>query len=124
MTALLDGPLTALFTGDLGEDAQNALLALGPLPKVDVVKVAHHGSADQSPELYREVAAGVGLISCGVDNDYPPPPPRLLRILAAVGTQPVRTDESGLILVRPRPGGGVVVWTERPITAAVWTPAK
>jgi competence protein ComEC len=124
VTLDVSGRLHSIFTGDLGEDAQNALLAAGPLPRYDVVKVAHHGSADQSPAFYAAAGAGIGLISVGLDNDYGHPTSRLLGILRDVGTQPLRTDESGTILISAGAGGGVRVWTQRPVTAAVWTPAR
>lgn len=123
ITLLVRGRLTSLFTGDLGEDAQNALLAAGALPRVDVMKVAHHGSADQSPAFYRAAAAEVGLVSVGRENEYGHPTARALRILAAVRTQPFRTDQDGLLLVSSTPAG-VSVWSEHPVTAAVWQPAK
>ena len=78
-TTSMDGLL--LLTGDLGEDAQNALLAAGPLPRVDVVKVAHHGSRDQSPAFYAAAAAAYGVVSVGAGNDYGHPTRRLLGIL-------------------------------------------
>ncbi|RIX28197.1 ComEC/Rec2 family competence protein [Amnibacterium setariae] len=114
---------SALLTGDLGEAAQDALLAAGPVPHVDVVKVAHHGSADQSPALYAAAAAPIGVVSVGAGNDYGHPTRRLLGILRSTGMQPVRTDQDGLVLVARRQGRAVV-WTERPVTAAVWTPAE
>ena len=120
---LVHGRLTSIFTGDLGEDAQNALLAAGPLPRVDVVKVAHHGSSDQSPAFYATVQATLGIVSVGVDNDYGHPTARLLRILRMTGTEPVRTDENGLVLVSAA-DGRITLWTERPRTAAEWVPAK
>ena len=104
------GCLTAAFLGDLDERAQGRLPHLGT---VDVVKVAHHGSSDQSEALHRELGATVGLIGVGADNDYGHPTERLLDILAGVGTTPVRTDEDGLILLSPGPDGTVSVWTER-----------
>jgi competence protein ComEC len=117
------GDASLLLTGDLGEEAQNALLAAGPLPRTDVVKVAHHGSADQSPAFYAAAHAAFGIVSVGAGNDYGHPTRRLLGILRATGTQAVRTDEDGLVLVSWR-SGRVRVWTERPVTAAVWDPAK
>lgn len=124
VTTLVTGGLTGLFAGDLDEATENAIMALGPLPHVDVVKVAHHGSANNSAAFYRALAAPVGLISCGAGNDYHHPTTRLLAMLRAAGTQPIRTDEDGLILVGPAAGGIARVWTERPVTAAVWTPAE
>jgi competence protein ComEC len=84
------------------------------IPQVDVVKVSHHGSADQSAGLYEQLDATVGLVGVGTDNDYGHPTEALLGILAATGTTALRTDLDGLILVAPgdRPGE-VDVWTER-----------
>jgi competence protein ComEC len=108
------GCLSSLFLGDLGEQAQALVLAAGPVAKADVVKVGHHGSADQSQRLYERVAATVGVISVGADNDYGHPTRRLLDILAGVGTRAERTDVSGLVLLSPGAGtGDVRVWTER-----------
>jgi competence protein ComEC len=108
------GCLSSLFLGDLGEDSQARLLAANPLGTVDVVKVAHHGSADQSERLYARLGAVVGLIGVGADNGYGHPTDRLLELLARVGTQAERTDEHGLILLAPGVDGGTVtVWTQR-----------
>jgi competence protein ComEC len=123
ITLFVTGRLRSLFTGDLGEDAQNALLAAGPLPRVDVVKVAHHGSADQSPAFYAAAGAAVGLMGVGAHNDYHHPTARLLRILRADRVAPFRTDQDGLLLVARATEGGLRVWTEHPVTAAVWSPA-
>ncbi|MDM4761804.1 ComEC/Rec2 family competence protein [Galbitalea sp. SE-J8] len=107
--------LSVLDLGDLGEESQARLLGLeraeGGLPHVDVVKVAHHGSRDQDPELYARAAAAVGLIGVGADNDYGHPTAELLATLASVGTSALRTDLDGEYLVAPGPDGGVRVWT-------------
>lgn len=106
--------LSALFLGDLGQESQSRLLGLGGLPRVDVVKVAHHGSRDQEPRLYAAVGAAVGLIGVGADNSYGHPTADLLDTLASVGTEALRTDREGLLLVAPPVGdGGIRVWTER-----------
>ena len=83
-----------------------------PAP-VDIVKVAHHGSADQSARLYERLRARVGIVSVGAENHYGHPTDRLLDILNEVGTAIARTDLEGMILVSPRPDGAVSVWTER-----------
>lgn len=124
VTALVTGGLSGLFTGDLDAASEQEIMALGPLPHVDVVKVAHHGSADNSAAFYRALGAPIGLISCGAGNDYHHPTGSLLTMLRAAGTQPVRTDEDGMILVGAGAGGAEQVWTERPVTAALWTPGK
>lgn len=121
--------LRSLFLGDLGEQAQDALLASRTVRAVDVVKVAHHGSADQSPALYSALAARLGLVSVGDHNGYGHPTQSALRMLAAAGTAVARTDEQGLLLVSPRAGAasgtsdevgasGPSVWSERPSAAS------
>lgn len=107
------GCLSALFLGDLGADSQSLVLASGDIPRVDVVKVAHHGSADQSERLYASTGARLGLISVGADNDYGHPTPSLLAILAANGITAARTDREGLVLVAPGDDGALTVWSER-----------
>jgi competence protein ComEC len=108
------GCLSSVFLGDLGEQPQALMLAAGPLPHVDVVKVAHHGSADQSARVYEQADATVGVIGVG-ENDYGHPNPRLLDLLAGVGTLAARTDTEGLVLLSPGAAPGeVALWTERP----------
>ncbi len=108
--------LSSMFVGDLDETAQNLMLAANPsLPRLDVLEVAHHGSADQSAAMYQRVAGSVGLIGVGLHNRYGHPTQHLLSILASVGTLPARTDTEGLILLSPgRKPGTVAVWSEHP----------
>ncbi|MFE5671457.1 ComEC/Rec2 family competence protein [Agromyces sp. NPDC056523] len=102
----------AVFLGDLGADAQAAMRHAHELGRADMVKVAHHGSADQDPELYRELAAPVGLIGVGEANGYGHPTPSLLGILAETGTVVVRSDRSGAgALVVD--SGRFALWSER-----------
>ncbi len=98
--------LTVLLLGDLEPAAQRELLALHPdLPPVDVLKVAHHGSAYQDPELMRRLRPRLALVSAGVGNPYGHPAPRTLAALRSEGTTTLRTDTDGSIAVTvPRPG--------------------
>jgi competence protein ComEC len=93
--------IRSVFLGDLDEEGQVALLDAGPIGPVDVVKVAHHGSGDQSPALYAELRASVGLVSVGADNGYGHPTRSLLNLLGSAGTAVVRTDQDGLAVVAP-----------------------
>ncbi|HEY4270220.1 MAG TPA: ComEC/Rec2 family competence protein [Galbitalea sp.] len=113
-----NGCLSSMFVGDLDQKAQNLMLSANPtLPRLDVIEVAHHGSADQSPELYERVRATIGLIGVGLHNTYGHPTEHLLDILASVGTRPARTDTQGLVLLAPgQSPGDVVEWSERPDT--------
>ncbi|MFI6872750.1 ComEC/Rec2 family competence protein [Streptomyces sp. NPDC050400] len=101
--------LTMLLLGDLEPAAQRALSRSGPgvgLPPVDVLKVAHHGSAYQDPELMRRAAPRLALISCGADNPYGHPAPRTVAALRAGGAAVLRTDRDGAIAVVGGGGGG------------------
>lgn len=112
--ACVRGCLSLLMLGDLGQSGQDRLLSAVALQPVDVVKVSHHGSADQSDELYERAAAAVGLIGVGADNSYGHPTEELLRMLADAGTTPARSDERGLVLVSPGTTPGTVrVWSQR-----------
>ena len=82
------------------------------MPDVELVKVAHHGSADQSSALYRRLAADVGLVGVG-ENRYGHPAARALGILRASGTEVFRSDRHGLVLVAEDAAGRLEVWTER-----------
>ena len=98
--------LTLLLLGDLEPPAQQALLRSpsgAGLGAVDVLKVAHHGSAYQDPDLIRRVAPRLALISCGVDNPYGHPAPSTVAALRASGAEVLRTDEDGAVAVA---GGG------------------
>ncbi|GAA1062249.1 ComEC/Rec2 family competence protein [Agromyces bracchium] len=102
----------AIFLGDLGREAQDAMRRSTDLPRVDLVKVAHHGSADQSAELYGELAASVGLIGVGAENGYGHPTASLLGQLDDARTVAVRSDVSGDSALRAVPGG-FELWSER-----------
>lgn len=94
--------LTLLMLGDLEPPAQRALLRSSvatELGAVDVLKVAHHGSAYQDPWLIRAVAPRLALISVGADNPYGHPAPSTLAALRAGGAAVLRTDEDGAIAV-------------------------
>lgn len=110
----LDAPTyRAVFLGDLGEGAQERMLASVELGPVDLVKVAHHGSADQSERLYEELDATVGVIGVGADNGYGHPTDRLLGLLLESGTTAVRTDRSGTATLTADGEGGFRLWSER-----------
>ncbi len=109
------GCLSAILLGDLGEQAQARLLASAHPASVDLVKVSHHGSGDQSAALYAALGAAVGLIGVGADNDYGHPTESALGVLASAGTVAYRTDRHGMVLVAPgERAGELLVWTQRP----------
>jgi competence protein ComEC len=88
-----------LLCGDIEPAAQRALLESWAAGPVDVLKVAHHGSAYQSPELLAALRPRVAVISVGADNDYGHPAPRTLRALHRLGALVRRTDRDGTVAV-------------------------
>ncbi|MFM5903645.1 MAG: ComEC/Rec2 family competence protein, partial [Microbacteriaceae bacterium] len=101
-----DLPGMILFTlADQGERGQMRMvqnhfeLLQNPESKPVVVKVSHHGSADQYQELYEFLRPAVSLVSVGVRNPYGHPTKRTLDLLSRIGSQVVRTDLVGGVAV-------------------------
>lgn len=96
---LTHGEKTFLFTGDAEEPTEQALQQLD-VGKVDVLKVAHHGSGHSStPGFLRAVDATFALVSCGEGNRYGHPDPESMKRLKRSGALIFRTDLSGQIRV-------------------------
>lgn len=98
--------LRALLLGDIEREAARALLTelqQAGAGAFDVVKVAHHGSANRLDALYAYAAAPVAIISVGAGNDYGHPAASTVAMLRGLGARVLRTDESGDIAVRPAP---------------------
>lgn len=104
--------LTLLALGDLGEEKQQEMLRAVFVQRVDMVKVSHHGSADQSALLYQRIAATYGLISVGAANSYGHPTEKTLRMLRNSQTLPLRTDELGSIAIMRSHDGKWRIWSE------------
>lgn len=103
-----------LLLGDLSASPQRAVAASGRLdPPYAVVKVAHHGSADQDVALYAAARPSVAVITVGIDNDYDHPRPEILDVLETTGARVARTDQDGLIALWSSPGGAVALWRDR-----------
>ncbi|WP_052226413.1 ComEC/Rec2 family competence protein [Microbacterium mangrovi] len=118
------GMPTGLFLGDTDEVAQAAILRTGGLrPPYEVVKVAHHGSADQDPPLYAALRAPVALISVGAGNDYGHPRAPTLQFLAADRADIHRTDQEGIVTVTET-SAGPALWHEHDRTAPQLTPGR
>ena len=91
------GSVDVLLTADAESPVT---LPLDP-PPVEILKVAHHGSADDGlPRLLALTRPEVAVISCGKNNDYGHPTPSTLAALdAAPGLDVFRTDRQGGIVI-------------------------
>ncbi|HYP73420.1 MAG TPA: MBL fold metallo-hydrolase, partial [Microbacterium sp.] len=106
------GVPTMITLGDLSAEGQRAMAAGAALRGgYDVVKVAHHGSADQDAALYRTLRPAVALVTVG-ENDYGHPRAETLALLSGLGAFVARTDREGMLAVW-RDDEGLRVWHER-----------
>jgi competence protein ComEC len=92
-----------LFTGDSEEPTERALVRNG-LPKFEVVKVAHHGSAHSSVHSFVEAVVDpalptFALVSVGDGNRYDHPDHDAMMRWRDAGAMVFRTDKSGQIRI-------------------------
>ncbi len=92
------GAISFLFTGDIERDAEHYLVANGRIPRAQIVKVAHHGSASSSTsDFLEQVNPSVAVIMVGDGNHYGHPSVSTLVRLA--GLDIYRTDMHGTITI-------------------------
>lgn len=92
------GGLSWLLTGDLEEEGEAELINAFPQLKVDVLKVAHHGSDTSTTALFLErVQPKIALISVGKHNRYGHPSPDVIERLRKRNVIILRTDRHGAI---------------------------
>jgi competence protein ComEC len=104
------GEIDALLTADAETDVTARLVSR----RIEILKVAHHGSEDPglSSEL-RELRPAIAVISCGRGNDYGHPRASTLAALrASPGLDLYRTDENGRVVVESD-GRRLTVRTDR-----------
>ena len=100
------GSFSGLFTGDIDQSNELALVGSGLLRKTTVLKVAHHGSKYSSSEKFLElVEPEVAVISVGAKNSYGHPNGDVLMRLDGVGAKVLRTDQLGTIEFSVEPSG-------------------
>ncbi|MBD1371113.1 DNA internalization-related competence protein ComEC/Rec2 [Hazenella sp. IB182357] len=89
-----------LMTGDIEVDAEKEINARWQLPRVDVLKVAHHGSATSTQnDWVNRLRPQHAIISVGQHNRYQHPSPEVLTRLTSVNANIWRTDEQGAIVI-------------------------
>jgi competence protein ComEC len=102
VTMVFDSPNYHLITlADLGERGQMRLaVEMGEWmhdTRPTIMKVSHHGSADQYAEFIEHIKPDFALISVGKRNSYGHPTARTLELLRRAGSRILRTDEFGSI---------------------------
>lgn len=92
-----------LLTADCTQDTEKQMLTDDRWPTAEILKVAHHGSRMTTSEaLLTKVQPQASIISVG-PNLYGHPSPDTIQRLAAAGTQTMRTDLEGAILLTLTP---------------------
>lgn len=108
------GAFRAIFTGDAEVHTLTRWLATDSIPRVDVVKVGHHGSSNgTSPAWVSATSPGLAIISVSATNSYGHPTSQTLQRWSAPGRLILRTDEVGTIDVRGCRDGTFATATSR-----------
>jgi competence protein ComEC len=105
------GAHSALFTGDIGFDAETKLLGNRSNLQSTLLKVPHHGSRySTGPDFLDAVSPEVALISAGYNNSFGLPAKETLEQLSAKAVRIYRTDLDGTITVKfPKNGENLVI---------------
>jgi len=100
---LIHKDCTVLFCGDMEASAEEFLLKDRVSLKSDVIKIGHHGSSTStSRDFINAVSPSIAIISVG-KNNFGHPSPSVLGRINNLGSKIYRTDESGAIILTPRP---------------------
>lgn len=108
------GAFRALFTGDAELEALDHWTRAGAVPRVQVVKVGHHGSRNATTAaLVRAARPALAVISVGAGNTYNHPHPEALALWQAPERTILRTDQAGTIALRGCADGSFHLTTQR-----------
>ena len=108
------GEFRALLTGDSELSELRYWLNNQTIPRVQVVKVAHHGSWNgTSADWVDRTRPDVAVISVGAHNSYGHPSPRVIQQWHSVGARVSRTDVEGTISIFANWDGTFVDSAER-----------
>ena len=97
------GEFGMLLTGDMDESCEEGLLAEQKenLKKIQVLKVAHHGSKTASSDAFLDaVGAKIAVLSYGADNSYGHPAGEVVERLVARKMQILETAKCGAVMLQ------------------------
>ena len=101
-----------VLAGDIEQAIDPILLSRG-LPRLDLLKVAHHGSRTSSTAAFLDaVRPKVAIVSVGAVNPYGHPAPETLARIEARGAALYRTDRNGSVEAT-LDGRGMAIQAER-----------
>ncbi|WP_242685716.1 DNA internalization-related competence protein ComEC/Rec2 [Staphylococcus simiae] len=92
--------INILLMGDATKNNENLLLKKYNLPKIDILKVGHHGSKTSSSEGFiRKIQPTISLISSGKHNRYHLPNNEVIMLLKSIKSKIYNTQQSGQITI-------------------------
>ncbi|MBR3968030.1 MAG: MBL fold metallo-hydrolase [Clostridia bacterium] len=93
------GKIKTLLTGDISSTIEQKIISTGENIDVDILKVAHHGSASSSSQTFLNIATPkVSVISVGANNSYGHPTYDAVERISSVCSNIYRTDLNGTIV--------------------------
>lgn len=88
------------FAGDVEGAGEEEMIDSKELKRADILKVAHHGSRNSTPDTFLDaVRPGIGILSCGKDNRYGHPHVELINRLKRAGVAYYATMDYGALEV-------------------------
>ena len=107
------GQFRALYTGDSQKEALDTWLKQGRIPRVSVLKVAHHGSQNgTTAQLIAATQPRVVVISVGKKNGYGHPNRQVIAAWKQCGARVYRTDVHGNVEIMATRDAGLIVRTQ------------
>lgn len=108
------GEFRALLTGDSEQLELQYWLEHDSIPRVTVVKVAHHGSRNgTSPDWIEATHPQVAVISVGTGNTYGHPSAEVIEEWENAGATVYRTDQDGAVIIQAKRDGSYIVLNQR-----------
>jgi competence protein ComEC len=93
------GERSFLTTGDMEQEAEEALLQTGENLKADIYALGHHGSkTSNSMDLLRKVQAKYYIAQMGYRNEYGHPHKEVLERVKKLGGTFLRSDQDGTVV--------------------------
>jgi competence protein ComEC len=89
-----------MLTGDISNSVESLLVDSGKDIDIDILKVAHHGSAGSSSQSFLKASSPkISVISVGAGNSYGHPTSQALKRLQSAGSEIYRTDLDGTVVL-------------------------
>ncbi|RIM64370.1 ComEC/Rec2 family competence protein, partial [Staphylococcus xylosus] len=93
-----------LFMGDASINNEQILLRNFELPKIDILKVGHHGSkTSTSNEFLQKIQPKICLVSVGKTNRYQLPNQEIITKLKRLGAKVFQSNENGEVTIKLTP---------------------